>query len=421
MDPFFFPMPLQFHHRAATATFIVELYYWFGVHGHSANLSDPMLFPNLPVPPDHLDLDAVGDCQSIARALAHAATNKYKVAWLMEEYQTDVGRNVLLDTEREDQLMQKYPPLIEIEEFQQRKDFQLPIVAEPALFTDAEGGTLAWSLPEVIPEGRREHMLKATRLLEGQLTMKALRAEDAPSKLWRVSGPYFNRGVEWAAGTTLLSPAGFAQGHTGPKFDPAPSVDARTARASDWMREFQTSGALLDGILAVTHPALYQEALAVAEEVYRKHGACRATLSIWPSAFNSVQVISNRSTPVHRDVGGRAGWLELLLTLGRYGETGILELRTLGVSVPYSSGSVAMLCSRQVLHGVPTVPGDRVCYAWYMNKHLFKKVKADLPGKAIVASEEDHEVDGTDRDADEVDGTDRDAEGSITDEGEAAP
>ena len=166
------------------------------------------------------------------------------------------------------------------------------------------------------------------------------------------------------------------------------------------MEEFQTCGGLLDGILAVTHPELYRQALAVSEEVFRTFGACRGQLSLWPSCFSSVQVIVNRSSPIHRDLSGYHGWLELLLTLGTYGETAILELRNLGVSVPYPPGSVAMLCSRQILHGVPTVAGDRICYAWYMNKQLFRKVDAEYPGKAIVPELEDEEVDDNDADAD---------------------
>ena len=165
------------------------------------------------------------------------------------------------------------------------------------------------------------------------------------------------------------------------------------------MRDFETARGLLDSILTVTHLELYRESQAVAEKVFRDYGTCRSLISQWPSCYSSVQVIVNRATPIHRDPSGRAGWLELLLTLGTYGDTVLLQLRNLGVSVPYSPGSVVLLCCRQILHGVPPVSfGERICYAFYMNKHLFKRAEVPLPGPNILSSslddddEQDQEV-----------------------------
>ena len=152
------------------------------------------------------------------------------------------------------------------------------------------------------------------------------------------------------------------------------------------MAEFETSGGVLDGILAVTHPKLYDAAVAVAEAIWNKGGPSHAVMEAWPTCFSSIQVIANRETPRHRDRSGLPGWLDLLLTLGSYGENGVLELRNLGVCLPYDAGSVAMVSGRIVVHAVPKVPGARICYACYMNKHVLQRFNVPNPGMATVQS-----------------------------------
>lgn len=56
--------------------------------------------------------------------------------------------------------------------------------------------------------------MKATRFLEGQLTMSKPPEHEPLSKTWHGSVTYFHKGSDWKSGSTLLYPAGFAQGHT---------------------------------------------------------------------------------------------------------------------------------------------------------------------------------------------------------------
>ena len=131
------------------------------------------------------------------------------------------------------------------------------------------------------------------------------------------------------------------------------------------MSEMEESGSLLDGILAVTHPDLYAISQDLADKVFAEQCCSLATegMRSWPTSFNSIQVIVNRQSRLHRDKNTGPGWADLLATFGTYGQYAVLELNNLGVSVPYDSGSVAVICSRIVRHGVPKVEGDRVCYA----------------------------------------------------------
>ena len=64
----------------------------------------------------------------------------------------------------------------------------------------------------------------------------------------------------------------------------------------------------------------------------------------------------------------------------------VLEVRNLGISLPYDSGSIVSLSSKLLLHGVPKVAGDRLCYALYFNKAVFESLKIPLPGMATCVA-----------------------------------
>lgn len=146
------------------------------------------------------------------------------------------------------------------------------------------------------------------------------------------------------------------------------------------MQEFQVVGGLLDGILAVVHPQLYRSAISLMEKLFADHSPSRAVMAHWPSCYSAVQIIANREAVRHRDVSAAPGWLDLLLTLGSYRETAVMELWNLGASVPYDSGSIVLLSARLIVHGVPKVPTDRVCLAFYMDEQVFDWAKAEKAG-----------------------------------------
>ncbi|PIL25435.1 hypothetical protein GSI_13325 [Ganoderma sinense ZZ0214-1] len=320
-------LPAQFDRRAATASFIVNLFTFHSKHGTSPDLTAPRVFMDLPAPPEHIDRDMVDECHRIARAVATTVENKYVLEWSAEDYAKDVGGGVLVKPEHEATLMRKYPPLIDVHKVLNSMEEHLPIIDDrPAVITDRDGNVLVWSLPGILPEKRQMEILKATRCIEAQLSTKPVPPDEPIMKHWRSGKPFFSKSGDWLSGTTLLYVAGFAQGHTGPKHPLIPSADAKSQRAKDWMAEFETSGGVLDGILAITHPGLYDAARAVAETIWQKRGTSHSLMELWPTCFSSIQVIANRGTPRHRDNSALPGWLDLLLSLRTYGENGVLEL-----------------------------------------------------------------------------------------------
>lgn len=134
------------------------------------------------------------------------------------------------------------------------------------------------------------------------------------------------------------------------------------------MRE---SGALISAILRVAHPNLYRAGREALRSAAEANANIMNALSYWPTVFHSLQVISNRETPYHRDVSGEAEWMDLLISLGSYRQA-TLALRNVGMQVAYKPGSVVLLSGKIVHHGVSRVEPDRLCYAWYMTDALHR-------------------------------------------------
>ena len=151
------------------------------------------------------------------------------------------------------------------------------------------------------------------------------------------------------------------------------------------MKALDETGAILDGILSILHPKLFMAASEVLAKCRSDPGDFGTTLRLWPTCFNVLQVIVNRESPFHRDTSARAGWLDLLISLGTYGVSGaIMALRNLGVSVAYKAGSIVLITSRVVMHGVPPVPADRICYAWFMKDVVHHRMGVPDPGWTTI-------------------------------------
>ncbi|RDX41198.1 hypothetical protein OH76DRAFT_1365003, partial [Lentinus brumalis] len=121
-----------------------------------------------------------------------------------------------------------------------------------------------------------------------------------------------------------------------------------------WGRRMKESGALLSAILRVVHPEMYAAGKASLSRM-SADPSIAAALRTWPTVFNTVQIISNRATPFHRDTSGAPPWFDVLMTLGPY-DRAELVLRNLGIQIAYKPGTIAPICSQLVHHGVREVP-----------------------------------------------------------------
>lgn len=147
---------------------------------------------------------------------------------------------------------------------------------------------------------------------------------------------------------------------------PRVSASLRLPAASDWLDAISESNAILSAILAVIHPRLYDAGWETTRSLRDRPEICPPDiLSKWASVFTGVAVISNRSTPAHRDGHSRYNWYDILATLGNFRKCN-LELPGLGISLEYGPGTVVGISGMLVEHAVDSFEGDRVCHAYFM-------------------------------------------------------
>ena len=135
-----------------------------------------------------------------------------------------------------------------------------------------------------------------------------------------------------------------------------PTASMREESVGEWLKNMNHVAGILDGIIGVACPAQYQYCDVQLTEVRRAHPEARR----WPFTFGAAQVMINRETIYHRDPSSDGHFIDLLLTLGDYGDQAYLGLRTFGVSVPYTTGTIQLNLARYIEHGVPRVQGNRV-------------------------------------------------------------
>lgn len=169
-----------------------------------------------------------------------------------------------------------------------------------------------------------------------------------------------------------------------PKYSTIVLAKTRTDAARHWMEHMEETGGLLDGILAVTHPAMYATGRTLMQNLCASNAQAHPYVDTWPSVFHALNVIVNRESIYHCDTNGLPGWYDLLASVGTYGEHAVMSFRNLGASVPYDSGSVVLISSRIVIHGVPVVPADRVCYAWLMKDSVLGYYNVPMPGWSMM-------------------------------------
>lgn len=118
-----------------------------------------------------------------------------------------------------------------------------------------------------------------------------------------------------------------------------------------------------------------------AMEELPKHCQNEGVYEIWASLFNGVQVMYNRTTPVHRDNSSSHAWFDLLVTIGPY-NTCFLHLPGVGLYFAYSSGTVVGICGRLLRHEVFDFEGERLGLAYYMRKNVVKRLGTNPAGWA---------------------------------------
>jgi hypothetical protein len=92
-----------------------------------------------------------------------------------------------------------------------------------------------------------------------------------------------------------------------------------------------------------------------------------------------MQVIVNRLTPPHRDMGGSPTHYDLLVSAGTHSKAR-LEFREIGLELSYSPGTMAIVCGRVFLHEVRGwEDGERICVAHMMKDDVHDRQDVARP------------------------------------------
>ena len=82
---------------------------------------------------------------------------------------------------------------------------------------------------------------------------------------------------------------------------PQTSTNFSSPATLDWLDAISESNAILSTILAVIHPQLYDAGWQTTKCLRDTPKVDQDVLSQWASVFSGISIISNHSTPLHRD------------------------------------------------------------------------------------------------------------------------
>lgn len=135
------------------------------------------------------------------------------------------------------------------------------------------------------------------------------------------------------------------------------------------MRLARDALALMDGILAIIHPAQYDMARKIKQRTTKSSAECAPVLRQWSSVFTAATIISNRESPFHRDSGSAFQWYDMLTSVGKYLEAPLF-LRPIGLRIHNPPGTVCAFSGMALSHSVKEIDWARVSMALYIRENM---------------------------------------------------
>jgi hypothetical protein len=144
----------------------------------------------------------------------------------------------------------------------------------------------------------------------------------------------------------------------------------------------ERSTAFLGAVLAVAHPATFKTGMKCVKTIgesreVRKTENLKALMEVWSSPFTTTSLMSNRDSPLHRDVGASPTCMDLLVSVGTY-TSGEFLVPGLGLRLWYRPGTVIGLLGRAVRHGAVAF-GGRLCFAQYLRESVLEALQIPTP------------------------------------------
>ena len=97
----------------------------------------------------------------------------------------------------------------------------------------------------------------------------------------------------------------------------------------------------------------------------------REILGNWASGFTGLSVISQRETPFHRDGRSPSTMFDVLATVGKTVDPDIrAELPGIGIRFHYNPGTMLLILSKAIRHGVSISKEERCCLACFVQERV---------------------------------------------------
>ncbi|KAJ3531312.1 hypothetical protein NMY22_g8206 [Coprinellus aureogranulatus] len=216
-----------------------------------------------------------------------------------------------------------------------------PLVRTATMFVDRDGLVVAWYIPYAFSAQQVDRVYLATERLSK--VPNSILKDPTSGTSWRMDANticWYNQG--WGAHNST----------------PAPSVNLRDpdGGAMDFLEDMERVNCLISGLLAIIHPELYKEQVAVLEELalgrarHSDREVMMEAFKHWATPFTGFALISNRETPFHRDSTGGKTLFDILAAFGRY-RNGRFEVPLLNSRFMYNPGTAITLPGGLLQHG----------------------------------------------------------------------
>ena len=102
-------------------------------------------------------------------------------------------------------------------------------------------------------------------------------------------------------------------------------------------------------------------------------------VKLWPSFFSGIEVISNRTTPCHRDIGSAPPDYDFLVSAGNHTEAWF-HLPDLMAKLLYKPGTVTAISGKVLRHAVYSWEGgERICIAHFTRDLIHNRLGLPRP------------------------------------------
>ena len=132
------------------------------------------------------------------------------------------------------------------------------------------------------------------------------------------------------------------------------SQELRRPLGATFLDDIRNAETILNCIGVLICPELFSigsraiQKLNQGQALYAQHN----NVSLWPSFFSGIEVISNRTTLPHRDPHAASTHYDFLISAGRH-EEAWLELLDIKVKLSYQPCTVVAICGKVLCHAVP--------------------------------------------------------------------